>query len=430
MYGARRDKLLSAMGEGVAVFPSTPVTIRNNDVENDFRQDSDLYYLTGFAEPESVLVVTNRHPEHRGVMFLRERDPKREVWDGPRLGVDRAVGVLGIDAAFPIAQLDEHLPGYLENASRLHYRIGRDPDMDDHVLRAIADVRRRARHGVAAPTEIVDPSVTVHEMRLRKEPVEIDAMRRALEVTCEAHLAAMRVAKPGRYEYEVEAEILRVFRSHGCERPAYGSIVGSGPNATVLHYRTNDRRMEDGDLLLIDAGCEHGYVASDVTRTFPISGRFTEEQRAVYGAVLDAQRAACEAIRPGVTVEDVHRVAVRRVTEGLTRMGLLEGDVDRLIEEEEHKAFFMHRTSHWIGMDVHDVGAYFVDGSPRPLEPGFVLTVEPGIYVAEDADVDPRWRGIGVRIEDDVLVTGDGHEVLSASIPKDPDGIERVLADR
>ncbi len=419
------------MGErSVAVLASAPVAIRNNDVEHEYRQDSDLYWLTGLDEPDSVLVLSTAHDEHDAVLFVRPRDPSREVWDGPRTGVDGAVEALGATAAFEISELGEKLAGYLENAETLHYRLGLDADMDARMLKALEQARRRHRYGKDFPTHIVDPGAWLHERRLRKDASELDRMRAAADVTRDAHLAAMQVALPGRHEYEVEAEILRVFRAGGSERPAYGPIVGSGPNATILHHRKNDRLMQEGELLLIDAGCELDYYACDVTRTFPISGTFSAPQRALYEVVLDAQERCIAAVKPGATVEALHAVAVRALTEGLVRLGLVEGPVDAAIEEERYKPFYMHRTSHWLGMDVHDVGLYYHHGEPRPLEPGFVLTVEPGLYVGVDAEVDAQWRGIGVRIEDDVLVTEDGHENLTAAIPKDPDEIERVLAAR
>lgn len=433
---ARRRALMERFGHGVVVLPSAPVHIRNHDVEHPYRQDSDFFYLTGLDEPESVAILTDRHPEHRYVLFVRPRDPERETWDGPRVGVDGAVATLGADAAFPIAELAERLPGYLANAPRMLYPLGRDPAMDARVLAALQATRRRQRMGVLAPTEIVDPAAHLHPMRLVKSAGELEAMGRAIEATREAHAVAMRVARPGAFEYEVEAEILRAFRRHGCERPAYDPIVGSGPNATILHHRKNDRRMNEGDLLLIDAGGEWGYQAADVTRTFPVSGRFTAPQRAVYDVVLRAQQAAIDAVRPGVTVEDVHRITVRVITEGMVEIGLLEGPVDEAIEKERFKAFYMHRTSHWLGMDVHDVGSYFVyegEGpatTPRPMPAGAVLTIEPGIYVAEHAEAPSEYRGIGVRIEDDVLVTETGHRNLTAAIPKDASELERILAER
>ncbi|MBX3272613.1 MAG: aminopeptidase P N-terminal domain-containing protein [Sandaracinaceae bacterium] len=431
IHAERRRQLLERMGErAVAVIASTPVSIRNNDVEHEHRQDSDLYYLTGLDEPEAVLVVSSVHEEHRAVLFVRPRNPEREIWDGPRVGVDGAREHLGLDAAFEVAELDAKLGGYLANAETLFYRVGRDAAMDARVLAAVEGTRRRHRYGIGFPTAIVDPAVHVHEMRLVKEPGELDVMRRAAAITAEAHDAAMRVARPGAYEYEVEAEILRVFRQRGCERPAYGAIVGSGPNATILHHRRNDRRMADGDLLLIDAGCELEYYASDVTRTFPVNGRFSAPQRALYDVVLEAQKRCIEAVRPGATLPDVHAVALRTLTEGLIVHGLIEAPLDEALEKELYKPFYMHRTSHWLGMDVHDVGPYYDRGAARPLAPGYVLTIEPGIYVAVDAEVEPKWRGIGIRIEDDVLVTEDGQENLTAAIPKEADELERRLAAR
>lgn len=431
MYAARRDHFLEAIGPGVAVFFAAPVYIRNNDVEHAYRQDSDFYYLTGFDEPESVLVLTNQHPEHRAVLFVRPLNPEREIWDGPRAGVEGAVAEFGVDAAFPLSELAERLPDYLGDVLRLHCRVGRGGSTDTQVFAAIDKVRGKSRSGIRAPSELVDPSVVLHEQRLRKGPEEVAAMRGAAEVTRRAHARAMEVALPGHYEYEVEAAMQHVFRTGGSERVAYESIVGSGPNATILHYRANNREMQDGDLLLIDAGCEHSYYASDVTRTFPVGGRFTPAQRSVYDAVLASQLAAIEAVRPGVTLEAVHAVVVERLTRSLVDLGLLEGDVEELIEKEGYKPFYMHRTSHWLGMDVHDVGSYFIEGKGRCLEPGFVLTVEPGLYIpVGDESVPPEYRGVGVRIEDDILVTSDGHEDLTAGIPKQADELERILAAR
>lgn len=426
MYAARRAALLERLGPDAAIFFAHPVHVRNNDVEHDYRQDSDLQYLTGFEEPRSALVLTGSHGEHRAVMFVARKNPEREVWDGARLGVDAAPEALGVDAAFPIDELPQRLPGYLAGAPRLHFALGRDPAADAAVLEALGKARAKHRLGVEAPTAIVDPIEGLHEMRLVKEPEELARMRRAAEITAEAHLAAMRTAAPGRWEYEVAAEIERAFRVGGAARAAYGSIVGSGPNATVLHYRRNDRQMQEGDLLLVDAGCEYRFYAADVTRTTPVSGRFSPEQRAVYDVVLAAQEAAIAAVRPGVDLEAVHEAGLAVILRGLVDLGVLSGDVATLREEEAHKPYFMHRTSHWLGMDVHDVGRYFVGGRPRPLAAGHVLTVEPGLYFGPDAP--ERFRGIGVRIEDDVLVTGTGREVLTAAIPKRPEDVEAAAA--
>jgi Xaa-Pro aminopeptidase len=429
-FAARRRRFIDEMGAGVAILPAAPVAVRNNDVEHDYRQDSDFFYLTGFDEPQSVLVLSTEHPEHRAVVFVRKRDKDRETWDGPRAGVEGAKDMLGVDAAYAIEELEQHLPDYLSDVRRLHYRLGLNREFDQVVFRAIDAVRRKARTGVVAPSEIIDLTRDLHEMRLRKSASEIAVMAEAAAITREAHARAMEVARPGRFEYEVEAEILRVFRARGAERPAYGSIVGSGPNATILHHRRNDRQMQEGDLLLIDAGAEYGYYASDVTRTFPVSGRFTPQQRAVYEIVLRAQLAAIAAVRPGVAYMDVHDRALRVLTEGLIELGLIEGPLDDAIEAGRYKPYYMHKTSHWLGMDVHDVGDYFAEKKPRMLEPGMVLTVEPGLYIARDAAVDAGFRGIGIRIEDDIAVTADGSHNITADIPKDPTELERLLSAR
>jgi Xaa-Pro aminopeptidase len=436
----RREAFLARIPGDVAVVAAAPVHLRNNDVEHPYRQDSDLFYLTGYDEPEAVAVLSRVHGEHRFVLFVRTRDPERETWDGPRSGVEGAKRDFDADAAFPIADLDAKLPGYLENARRLHHALGRDPRMDARVLAARDVVRRRQRFGVLWPSTIVDLAETLHPSRLVKSEHEIEVMRRAARATADGHLAAMRVARPGAYEHEVEAEILRAFRRHGSPRPAYESIVGSGPNATILHYRRNDRLMQDGDLLLIDAGAEIEGYAGDVTRTFPVNGRFSPPQRRVYDAVLRAQRLAIEAVRPGATVEAIHQITVRALTESAVALGLVEGPLEDALREERFKKVYMHRTSHWLGMDVHDVGAYFVhaeprDGTrtPRVLEPGMVLTVEPGLYVGVRTELSAaaeEYRGIGVRIEDDVLVTATGSEVLTSAIPKGADELEALLAGR
>ncbi len=413
------------------MFPAAPVHIRNNDVEHAYRQDSDLYYLTGFDEPQSVLVLTGGHDEHHSVLFVQPRDPTREVWDGPRLGTEGAVEIIGVDAAFPIAELAERLPTYLEGAETLHYPVGENHPFDHRLFAAVRTARQRGRRsGRPFPTTFVSPLNGVHEMRLHKDEAEIAAMRRAASVTAKAHRRAMEVARPGMYEYEVQAEMDRVFRAGGAERTAYDSIVGSGPNATILHYRANRRLMEEGDLLLIDAGCELHYYASDVTRTFPVSGRFSEPQRILYQLCLDAQEAAIEVTKPGVTLQTIHDAAAKVIGGGLLELGLVQGTLEEVLEEQRYKDFFMHKTSHWIGMDVHDVGAYFRGGEPRPLEPGMVLTIEPGIYVATDAEVDEKWRGIGIRIEDDILVTEAGHENLTSDIPKSIEAIEGLMGER
>ena len=429
IFAERRKQLMAKLPGGVAVIPSAPVAIRNNDVEHEYRQDSDFYYLTGFAEQESVLVLSTQHPDHAAVLFVRPRDPDREVWDGARAGVDGAVNDFGVDAAFPIAELAQRLPDYLQNHEKLLYRLGKDRAFDEKMLAALDATRARSRRAITWPTQIVDPASLVHEMRLFKSKEEIATMQRAASITRDGHIAAMQLAKPGRYEYEVEAALRQVFRKNGSERPAYAPIVGSGPNATVLHYRQNDRRMDAGDLLLIDAGCEYGYYASDVTRTFPVSGKFSAPQEGIYRIVLDAQLAAIEATRPGATLEQIHDQALLVIIDGLIARGLLPDDRQKVVDEHLYRPFYMHRTSHWLGMDVHDVGAYFRDQKPRPLEAGMVITVEPGIYIgAGNALVPPEYRGIGVRIEDDVLVTEGGQLNLTADIPKSVSELERACA--
>jgi len=459
-FAARRERLLASIGpRTAAVFVATPTSIRNNDVEHDFRQDSDVFYLTGFDEPDTIVVVAPNaqvkdpndkvgDPAKPGAanatktipakftMFVRPKDPEREIWDGFRHGVDGAKKEFGADVAFNIDEISRRLPELLAGHDAVVYRWG-NKAFDERLFAAISMARRTSgRNGMAAPTRIIDPLEILYEHRLRKSPEELDAMRRACAITTEAHKRAMAVAAPGRYEFELEAVLLETFRKAGSERPAYGSIVGSGPNATVLHYRRNDRRLEDGDLVLIDAGCEYGYYASDVTRTFPANGKFTDVQRAVYEAVLEAQLACIEMVKPGVTQGDIHQKAVEVLTKNLIKLGILSGDPAELLAKEAYKPFYMHKTGHWLGMDVHDVGAYFVPGNAadgkmghRPLEPGMVITIEPGLYFGIGAESAPeRFRGIGVRIEDDILVTENGYENLTGAIPKTIDEVERACA--
>jgi len=421
VFARRRAAVLDAIGDAVAIFPSAPVFLRNNDVEHEYRQDSDLYWLTGFDEPRSVCVLDGR--ARTFTLFVRPRDATRETWDGSRAGVDGACSVFGADDAFAIEQWPERLPDFLARR-RLYYRLGRDRTFDDRILSSLDAARSRARLGLAYPVEIVDPSTVVHEMRRRKDETEVAAMRRAAAITGDAHVAAMRMARAGRFEHEVEGLLRNVFRSGGAARCAYQPIVAGGRNATVLHYRKNAAELIPGSLLLIDAGCEYGFYASDVTRTFPVSGRFSTAQREVYELVLEAQMAAIAAAGPGKTVDEVHAAAVEVLTAGLHRLGVLSRDA----EPDAYRRFYMHRTSHYLGMDVHDVGAYFVDGAARPLDPGVVITVEPGLYFGDDPSVPEAYRGIGVRIEDDVLVTDAGHDVLTAAIPKTVTDVELLTA--
>jgi Xaa-Pro aminopeptidase len=430
VYARRRSALFDAMAaaspSALAILPAAPTALRNNDVDHEYRQDSDFFYLTGFDEPGSLLLLDAK--DRKMTLVVRPRDREREIWDGYRAGVEGAKATYGADESFPAAEMDERLAAAMKDRQRLYYRLGTGR-FDERVLAAIDRVRGQQRTGVFAPTEIVHPGTLLHEMRLRKAPDEVETMRAAGRITREAHEAAMALARPGMREYEVEAVLLDTFRKRGSERPAYGSIVGSGPNACVLHYRKNDRTIDAGDLLLIDAGCEYGYYASDVTRTFPVGRDFSRPQQAVYELCLEAQLAGIAAVKPGTTLDAIHELTVAVIVRGLVRLGLLSGEPESIIKEGTYKRFFMHRTSHWLGMDVHDVGAYFVEGRARPLEIGMVLTVEPGIYIAPDDDtVGADWRGIGVRIEDDVLVTASGSEVLTAGIPKTTDEVRRACS--
>jgi len=426
-FGQRRGELLRRLESGVAVIPTSTLKQRNADTEFRFRPESDFHYLTGFAEPDAVLVLAPGRADGEAVLFLQPRDPAAETWTGRRLGVERAPEVLDVDQAFPIGELDARLPDLLRGAQPLWFRTGRRPDLDRLVLATLETLRFKPTVARAAPEAIRDPSPLLHEMRLFKAPEELAALRTAAAITRDAHLRAMREAAPGRFEYEIEALLEYEFRRRGGTGPAYGSIVASGANATVLHYVTNDRRMQAGELLLIDAGCEYDYYAADVTRTFPVDGTFTPEQQAVYDLVLAAQAAGLAAVAPGRRFHEVHDAALRVLAQGMLDLDLLTGSLDEVLEQGTYRRFYMHKSGHWLGLDVHDAGAYFLEGSTtRPLEPGMVLTVEPGFYVApDDADVPPAFRGIGVRIEDDVLVTADGHENLTADIPKE---VPAVLA--
>lgn len=417
------------MGRGaIAILPAAPVRLRNRDVDYAYRQDSDFQYLTGFPEPDAVAVLTPGREQGEYILFCRERDPERETWEGPRAGPDGAVSEYGADDAFPIDDMDEILPGLLEGRERVYFNMGRYEAFDHRLMGWINQIRERERLGASAPEEFVSLEHPLHDMRLFKSRAELSIMRRAAKLSARAHKRAMQTCRPGMAEYEIEAELLYEIRA-GNATPAYQSIVGSGPNACVLHYVANDRRMEENELLLIDAGAELECYASDVTRTFPVNGRFTPEQRAVYELVLKAQLAAIDKVRVGNDWNDPHQKAVAIITEGLVELGILRGDPARLIEREAYRRFFMHRTGHWIGMDVHDVGDYKVDGRWRELERGMVMTIEPGIYISPGAKgVARKWHGIGVRIEDDVAVTRDAPRVLSDGAPKTVSEIERLMA--
>jgi Xaa-Pro aminopeptidase len=401
--------------------------LRNNDVHFDYRQDSDFFYMTGFDEPGAALVMSGKDPVGL-TMFVRPKDKLPEIWDGPRLGIEAAKEHFGATQVLPFASLEEELPKLLLGHPRVYCRLGEREADEQRILGALRQARRLARRAKIAPAELVDTSVLLHEMRRVKSGAETAHMRRAAAITEEGHRLAMRLAKPGVNEYEVEALLQRVFRERGAERQAYRPIVGSGANATILHYIKNDRVMQDGELLLIDAGCEYNYYAADVTRTFPINGKFTPAQKRIYEVVLSAQEQAIAAAQPGAMFDDLHAICLRVITEGLIELGLIPGPLEVALAEERYKAFFMHSTGHYLGMDVHDVGTYSLNGKPRPFDPGVVVTIEPGIYVARDnADVPVEYRGIGVRIEDDILITADGFENLTASIPKSVVDVEAAV---
>lgn len=418
------------MGPGnIGLIASAPVRQRNNDVDYPFRQDSDFVYLTGFEEPNALAVFIPGRRVAEYILFCREFDETMALWTGHHAGIEGAKEIYGADDAFPIDDVDEILPGLMENKGRVFYPMGRNPDLDQQVLESVKQLRERVRSGVSAPMEFVAMENLLHEMRLYKSEAELRLMRKAAKVSAKAHIRAMRTARVGLYEHEIEAELLHEFTRNGMRSPAYPSIVAGGRNACVLHYTQNNDRLQDGDLLLIDAGAENQNYASDLTRTFPISGRFNEAQRLLYQLVLDAQLAAIDRVRPGNGWNDPHEAAIKVLTRGLVDLGLLKGRVSTLIKQETYKKFYMHRTGHWLGMDVHDVGNYKVDGKWRLLEPGMVLTVEPGLYVpAECAEVDKKWRGIGIRIEDDVVVTRDGCTVLTSGVPKAIREIEELMA--
>ncbi|MBS0193727.1 MAG: aminopeptidase P N-terminal domain-containing protein [Proteobacteria bacterium] len=427
----RRKQLMRILGDdAIVVLPAAPPRIRSNDTHYGYRQDSDFWYLTGFPEPEAVLVLVPGRAHGQALLFCRDRDPAREAWDGPRAGTEGAVAGFGFDDAYPIADIDEILPGLLEGRTRVHYHFGRDTAFDLKLIGWVNHVRAQVKQGARPPHEFLELGHLLHELRLFKSRDELRLMRRAAEIAAQAHVIAMRTAKPGMFEYEVEAAILHHFRRHDAQL-AYESIVGAGANACVLHYVANDALMKDGDLLLIDAGAEYRNYASDITRTFPVNGRYSKEQRAIYQLVLDAQKAALAQALPGRPYDAGHNAAVATLTEGLLKLGLLKGTLEKNLESGDYKRFYMHKTGHWLGLDVHDVGEYRLAGEFRQLEPGMVFTIEPGLYIAPGSKgVPSRWQGIGVRIEDDVLVTKTGHEVITDGVPREVDEIEALLAER
>lgn len=419
---------MDLLGDGTLILPAAPERLRSNDTYYRYRPDSDVLYLTGFPEPEAVLVLAPHHDEHQSVLFVRPRDEDREIWDGHRYGPEGAVAEFGVDAAFPIDELDERLPGYLKDRERVWWPLGEDGTFDDRVMRAMGRLRASRKRPDRAPKSIWRPRRLIHGMRMTKDADEISLMSRAGEVAAEAHVEAMKATAPGRWEYEIEAVIEQVFRRHGASGPSYTSIVAGGANACILHYVDNARRLQDGDLVLVDAGCELDWYASDITRTWPVGAAFSGPQRDVYELVLETEIAGIADATVGMTNHEMQHRAVRRLTEGMVSLGLLRGRVDELIEAEAYKRFYMHGIGHYLGLDVHDVGVYYVDDDVgEPYAPGTVITVEPGIYVSPgDETVDEAFRGIGVRIEDDVVVTEDGPVVLTGGVPKAIDEIEAL----
>ena len=424
----RRQDLMSMIGDGVAIITTAHHQSRNGDVLFKFRPDSDFYYLTHFPEPEAVAVFVPGREQGEYLIFCREKDPAKEQWDGRRAGLEGAVETYGADQAFPIDQLHDHLPKLLDNREKVYTMMGRYPEFDSELLTCINAVRNQRRSGAHAPGEYVDLRHILHEMRLIKKKDEIKIMHAAGKLAAAGHVRAMKYTAPGKYEYQVQAELECEFYLGGSEYPAYPSIVAGGENACILHYIENNCELQDGDLLLIDAGAELQCYASDITRTFPVNGKFSGEQKALYEIVLASQLAAIEKVRPEFTVIEYHEAAVKVLTEGMFDVGLLSGELNELIETNAYHKFYMHRTGHWLGMDVHDVGDYKIDENWRLLEPGMVLTVEPGIYITPSDDVDPKWHNIGIRIEDDVHVTKQQCEVLTNDVPKEVEEIEKLMA--
>jgi Xaa-Pro aminopeptidase len=429
-FGRRRKQLMRMMGkDSIAIIPTASELLRNRDVEFPFRADSDFYYLTGFHEPDAVAVLIPGRPHGEYLLFCRERDPEMETWTGKRAGTQGAVDDFDADDAFPVGDIDEILPGLMERCERVFYTMGSRPQFDQRVMEWLNRLREGARTGLRAPDEFVSLEHLLHDMRLYKSRSEIRVMRTAARVACRAHIRAMQSCRPDMSEFEVEAELLHEFRRAGMV-PAYSSIVGGGANGCVLHYTENNAALQDGDLLLIDAGAEYDCYASDVTRTFPVNGRFSAAQQALYEVVLAAQTAAIKKVRAGNHWNAPHQAAVRVLTRGLVKLGILKGKPAELIRNEAYRRFYMHRTGHWLGMDVHDVGDYKVGGAWRELEPGMVLTVEPGLYIpAGSRGIAKKWWNIGIRIEDDVLVTRDEPDVLSKAAPRTVAEIEALMAD-
>ena len=429
-FSKRRRELMSQMEpNSIAILSAAHSVLRNGDSEYPYRQSSDMYYLTGFTEPQSVLVLIPGREQGETLLFCQEKDPVKELWTGKLMGPEQAVTMLGVDDAFPISDMDDILPGLIEGRERVYYAMGKDEQFDHRIMEWVKVIRSKVRSGAQSPGEFLVLDHLLHEMRLIKSKAELDLMRKSGQIAVAAHKRAMQVCKPGMHEYELEAEYLHEFRRNGCQGAAYNSIVAGGENACILHYTENNQALKSGDLVLIDAGCEYEHYASDITRTFPVNGKFSAPQKAIYELVLKAQLAAIEAVKPGIHWDEPHNITVQVLTEGLVALGLLKGRVSKLIEKGAYRDFYMHRAGHWLGLDVHDVGDYKISGDWRLLEPGMVMTIEPGLYIAPDnKKVDKKWCGIGVRIEDDVAVTASGYEVLTDGLPKAVKEIERFMA--
>ena len=429
-YSARRKEIMSLMhSNSIAIISAAPEKVRSRDTHYPYKQNVNLSYLCGFPEPDSVLVLIPGRAQGEMVLFCRDKDPLRETWDGYREGPEGAVSNFGADDAFPIADIDDILPNLIEGKDRLYYAIGKDPEFDRHLMDWVNHVRNQRGNGALPPGEFVDLDHFINEMRLFKTAGELKIMRKAAEISVSAHSRAMKASKPGLFEYQLQAEIEHEFAVHGSAGAAYTSIVGGGKNGCILHYIENRDALKDGDLVLIDAGCEYQNYAADITRTFPVNGKFSDEQAAIYDIVLQAQTDAIAVIGPGIEYNKTNEATVLAITQGLVDLGILHGDVDELIASEAHREFYMHGAGHWLGMDVHDVGDYKIDGQWRVYEPGMVVTIEPGIYIAPgNPNVDKKWHGIAVRIEDDIVVTKDGNENITAGVPKKRDEIEALMA--
>lgn len=429
-YQERRNTLAQKLPEGsIAIIPAANEVVRNGDAHYRFRQDSNFYYLTGYNEPDAFLMVL-AGSKAQSVLFNRPRNPAEEQWTGVRLGQDGAISELHMDAAFPIESMADELPKLLDGKSAIFYALARNPQLEKIIRQSLVVLKNQVRRGVKVPDNLCDLEPILGEMRLFKSPAELDIMRQAANISVKAHQQAMRQCKHLEHEYQLEAELVYEFSRHGCRSVAYDPIVGCGENACILHYTNNNQPLKEGSLVLIDAGGEFENYAADITRTFPVNGQFSPEQKSIYELVLKAQKAGIAIIKPGIPWNRIQQTMVRILTEGLCALGILKGDAEEMIANEAYKPFYMHNSGHWLGLDVHDCGLYKINGEWRPLEPGMVLTVEPGLYIsAHSPEVDPRWWGIGVRIEDDVVVTKSGYEVLTAALPVDIDEIEALMRD-